>query len=559
MTTNLINDLKEAFLLTDHLAGLGIRLRGQGNERTATRCPMSQHRSDHWCVSVNVDRQIWHCNDHDVGGSIIDWMMLEGSRSESDVIRDLAAELERNPAPQSTNNHQPSTPTQRRIVATYDYTDPQGNLIFQAVRYVPKEFRQRRPDREGGWIWNMEGITRVPYHLPEVLTAETVVITEGEKDADNIRAAGFTATCNVGGAGKWLDAYSEFVSGKNIIVIPDNDEPGRKHAEAIVKSLDGKVNSLKLIQVPAPYKDASDWLDSIETTSRPRELQELIERTPHTLKPLPVFTMAELEAQYVEFARSVETRTFDLARFIPSLGRSVRRLLPGELVVVMSDTGVGKTAIQQCLARSAAPLPTLFFELELPQELMFERFVQMETAWTSEHVEAHYTTQTGGLWRTFEHLNHILVCAESGLSTIQIESFIGRSELKTGTKPAVVIIDYIGLIRGEASRSRYEKLSATAEELKVIAKRTRTIVVLGTQVARPEKTKDSLEPRLHDAKDSGSIENSAGLVLGAWRPDHQTLMIKVLKNTKGRSGIVVECNFDGETMQLTERDQRRFS
>src|SRR6185436_8917410 len=278
---------------------------------------------------------------------------------------------------------------------------------------VPKEFRQRRPDREGGWIWNMEGITRVPYRLPEVLTAETVGITEGEKDADNIRACGFTATCNVGGAGKWLDAYSEFVSGKNIVVIPDNDEPGRKHAEAIVKSLDEKVNSLKLVQVPAPYKDASDWLDSIEPTARACELRELIERTPHTLKPLPVYTMAEMEAQYVEFARSIEARTFDLSRFIPSLGRSVRRLIPGELVVVMSDTGVGKTAIQQCLARSAAPLPTLFFELELPQELMFERFVQMETAWTSEHVEAHYLTQCG-LWRTFEHLNHILVCAESG-------------------------------------------------------------------------------------------------------------------------------------------------
>jgi len=557
MRTDLINDLKDTFLLTDHLASLGIRLRGQGNERTATRCAVSAHKNDHWCVSVNVDRQIWHCNDHDVGGSIIDWMMLERGRSESEIIRELGDELERMhptraPAPAA------ASPGPRRIVATYDYTDPQGNLIFQAVRYVPKEFRQRRPDREGGWIWNMEGITRVPYRLPEVLTAETVVITEGEKDADNIRACGFTATCNVGGAGKWLDAYSEFVSGKNIVVIPDNDEPGRKHAEAIVKSLDEKVNSLKLVQVPAPYKDASDWLDSIEPTARACELRELIERTPHTLKPLPVYTMAEMEAQYVEFARSIEARTFDLSRFIPSLGRSVRRLIPGELVVVMSDTGVGKTAIQQCLARSAAPLPTLFFELELPQELMFERFVQMETTWTADEVETHYRAQCG-LWRTFEHLNHIMVCAESGLSTWQIESFIHRSELKGGMKPAVVIIDYIGLIRGEASRSRYEKLSATAEELKVIAKRTRTIIVLGTQVARPEKSKDSLEPRLHDAKDSGSIENSAGLVLGAWRPDHETLMIKVLKNTKGRSGIVVECNFNGETMQLTERDHRRFS
>ena len=75
-------------------------------------------------------------------------------------------------------------------------------------------------------------------------------------------------------------------------------------------------------------------------------------------------------------------------------------------------------------------------------------------------------------------------------------------------------------------------------------------------MARPEKSKASLEPKLHDAKDSGSIENSAGLVLGAWRPDHGTMLIKVLKNTKGKSGIVIECNFDGSTMQLTERPLR---
>jgi len=40
----------------------------------------------------------------------------------------------------------------RKIVATYDYTDESGNLLFQVVRYDPKDFRQRRPDGKGGWI-----------------------------------------------------------------------------------------------------------------------------------------------------------------------------------------------------------------------------------------------------------------------------------------------------------------------------------------------------------------------------------------------------------------------
>ncbi len=263
--------------------------------------------------------------------------------------------------------------------------------------------------------------------------------------------------------------------------------------------------------------------------------------------------MAELEEQYTEFVRQVESRTFNLSRFIPSLGQHVRRLIPGELAVVMSDTGVGKTAIQQCMARAASPLPTLFFELELPSELMFERFVQMENNETGESVEARYKLGSSGAWRDFKSLNHIMVCGESGLSTDQIESFIHRSELKGGMKPAVVFVDYIGLIRAVDARSRYEKLSETAEQMKVIAKRTKTIVIMGTQIARPDKSKESLEPKLHDAKDSGSIENSAGLVLAAWRPDRGTMMLKILKNSKGNSNAVIECNFDGERMQITER------
>ena len=59
----------------------------------------------------------------------------------------------------------------RTIAALYEYTDEQGTLLFQAVRYAPKGFHQRHPDGKGGWIWNMEGVQRVPYRLPELVEA----------------------------------------------------------------------------------------------------------------------------------------------------------------------------------------------------------------------------------------------------------------------------------------------------------------------------------------------------------------------------------------------------
>ena len=61
-----------------------------------------------------------------------------------------------------------------------------GKLLYQVCRLVPKDFRQRRPDGNGGWIWNTQGVDRALYHLPEVLKANTVCVTEGEKDADNL-------------------------------------------------------------------------------------------------------------------------------------------------------------------------------------------------------------------------------------------------------------------------------------------------------------------------------------------------------------------------------------
>src|SRR5580698_8079927 len=51
------------------------------------------------------------------------------------------------------------------LVATYNYHDSSGQVVFQAVRYAsPKKFRQRRPDGKGGWTWDMDGVNRIPFN-----------------------------------------------------------------------------------------------------------------------------------------------------------------------------------------------------------------------------------------------------------------------------------------------------------------------------------------------------------------------------------------------------------
>jgi hypothetical protein len=165
-----------------------------------------------------------------------------------------------------------------RIVKTYDYTDESSTILFQKVRYDPKDFKQRRPDGKGGWIWNLKGVRHELYRLAEVIAATIVLIVEGEKDADAAAALGFAATTNPGGAGKWRDEYSETIRGKTVVIVPDLDEVGRKHADQVAQSLRSVAASVKILALPFspehPGKDLSDWIAAGGTKE---QLQTLID------------------------------------------------------------------------------------------------------------------------------------------------------------------------------------------------------------------------------------------------------------------------------------------
>jgi len=152
------------------------------------------------------------------------------------------------------------------IVATYDYCDETGSLLFQVLRMHPKDFRQRQPEAGGGWKWSTRGVRPVPYRLPQLLAApqDVVFIPEGEKDVDNLAAIKLLATCNHGGAGKWKAGHSAFLRGRHVAVLPDNGDAGQQHARSVAVSLHGVAASIKVLQLPGlPAKgDVSDWLDA---------------------------------------------------------------------------------------------------------------------------------------------------------------------------------------------------------------------------------------------------------------------------------------------------------
>ena len=222
-----------------------IRQRG-----TEWRGPCPVHKGERDSFAVNSKTGLIHCHRCKRGWNLVTLEMdLTGAdfkEAKTQVCR-IAGRIEAGSG--------------KRIIATYKYAGPDGKLLYEVVRYDPKDFRQRRPDGNGGHVWNLKGVKRVLYRLPEIAAKPTksVFIAEGEKDVAALEGLGLLATCNAGGAGKWQDSYSAALKGRNVLILPDNDAPGRKHALAVARSLLDTAARIRIVTLPEG-KDAADWV-----------------------------------------------------------------------------------------------------------------------------------------------------------------------------------------------------------------------------------------------------------------------------------------------------------
>lgn len=262
-------------------------------------------------LSVKLARGIWHDHETGAGGGVLDlvaretglrgpkaaawlrergWLAPDHLNGSSGTAQHYCAQqnvavgaqqnAQQNYAEAAQQNYKAGKPC---IVATYDYHDEAGRLLFEVVRFAnPKDFRQRRPDGRGGWIWSTKGTRQVPYRLPELLArpeGAPVYVVEGEKDADRLANLGLCATTNPGGAGKWRDELGQHLAGADVVILPDADEAGRKHAQTVADHLEPMAASVRVVNLPGlrPKGDVSDWLDAGGTVE---ELQALAGEAP---------------------------------------------------------------------------------------------------------------------------------------------------------------------------------------------------------------------------------------------------------------------------------------
>jgi hypothetical protein len=236
------------------LRGLPGFKNGSGDGQYTACCPSHEDRRASLSIGVTAD------------GSI--GLTCHAGCDTSVILRALGCEL-RDLFPPRSNGHQAPKP---HIEKAYDYCNEAGGLLYQAVRFVPKDFKQRRPDGRGGWDWSLKNVRRVPYRIPQILADASgeLWIFEGEKDADRAASLGLCATTTAQGAESFkytAEAMRSVAASRTVYIVPDADDAGDVYAQAAEQSLRPVAASVRVVRLPrlthSPKhgEDFSDWLD----------------------------------------------------------------------------------------------------------------------------------------------------------------------------------------------------------------------------------------------------------------------------------------------------------
>ena len=496
----------------------GVRISNQREWRGP--CPVHQGKRDSF--AVNAETGLAQC--HSQCGRGWDIISLEMELSAVDFPKAKATVFR--------IIGRPDVPwEERNIEAVYDYVDQHGKLLYQVVRYYGKDFKQRRPHGQGGWLWGLGGAAPVPFNLPAILKAQLVAVTEGEKDALNLSRLGMPATCNNGGAGHFKPELAKWFAGKHVAIFPDNDEPGRKHAVAVARILSAVAPSVRIVEIPelplkgdvsdfiqrggtldqlnALYAKAAGWTDEWDfAVSIPNENERYI----RTLDQ-------EIEAagglnEFWNLAKSAGLPT-PFSKLNKLLGGAMR---DGEIYVIGANQGAGKTslALQFALTALRAGKSVLFFSMEMGWRAVFQRIAGIEAR--VDLAEFREDQRAG------------TVNQDHRLRLARATSEIAGWKLLVSTKPSVtpehiisetqrlakraaidlVIIDHMQLMgAGRETRTDYEKFTAISRAMKQTAVEVGVPLLLASQTSRSNSRERRSELDVSDLRGSGAIEEDA--------------------------------------------------
>lgn len=386
----------------------GVRKNGNG---FVARCPAHNDSNPSLSITEKEGKTLIKCFAGCETDSVVSAMGLEMSDLFSDtqnLIKPYIPQLQKQristPSPENKNGSQLlKTP---KIAAVYEYSDENGEILYENVRYEPKDFRQRKPDGNGGYEYKLNGVRRVPYRLPELIegvkSGADVFLCEGEKDADNLRALGLTAT----NSKNWKPEFNQYINDSHCIILANHDKAGIKLATATAKIIRETAKTVKFIDLfqdeslpEKEGKDVSDWIEIQRQNGLDND--SISEKLCVIADNAEIWQPTENEAENENPFQSV----FKIQTANQWIADAMKRPIPkalfdsfwseGELCILFADTGKGKTILAVQIGDSISKgKPITNFDLEAAKQkvlyLDFELSDKQFEARYSEKAKDHF-------------------------------------------------------------------------------------------------------------------------------------------------------------------------
>ena len=448
----------------------------------------------------------------------------------------------------------------------YLYVDEAGAPLFEVLRLPGKRFRQRHHDpgspdaKSDGYVYSLEGVRRVPYHLPRVLAAveegRRVYICEGEKDADRVHTeTGRCSTCSPMGAGKWRSEYNEYFRGARVVVVQHRDEAGRRHARKIKEELTDVAAEVLIYQA----KRGNDMSDHFDAGLRMEELQK-----PRSAPARGIISAAQMADSGLEY---LHYREQDLPGWLLIDGVEATTVRNGRLYACGGYTGDGKTcfALQGTRKLCNEGVRVGYFSMEMSDTDLRNRLIGhrgvplwlLERPWRLRR-----DPEMLGLYhQAIEEMRDwsLDVIYDTALTPKRVleETYDREYEF--------VVLDHVHRF-GWGDR---RQLETAIQQLTNLTLDANVPMLVLCQLRRYQRGKDMLAypaPVLQDFRETEMLGNEASLAFAIWRERDMeglryvgtTSHLRVLKNrhtttSDDRAGHVEELAFDTRTQLFRRR------
>lgn len=421
---------------------------------------------------------------------------------------------------------------------------------------------------KGGKYWTGPGVDADLYGRDDLSECEDVIVVEGEFDRDvlkqHLQSATDSRLQRVGVVGlPGAEAFKEewvswFADVRRVFLAFDPDDAGQR---AMAKYKEWFGTRARILELPRELPKC-DWTEFLLPVPAGADTEWHLQH-PHAghdwrdvlhlmanASGRRLFSMGEAGASWRAYkAENPQGLQLGFTQLDAAIQPGI---LPGQVMIILAKTGTGKTVMLCNLAYNMMHKRVMFVSLEMTKEEVYDRLAKIYRFWFPQATDSDIESA----------MDRVMICDENRLTEKDMVQLVEEYEMEKGAKPEVCFIDYLGYFaRGAKGNTPYEKMSNAVMLLKAMAKAHKMAIVAPAQVNRGTTAGKPID--LDDARDAGTIEETADFLLSIFRPDDALqvdgaaqpsgkLRTAILKSRHGNAGLTFTLQMDMLTLAIVD-------